>query len=336
MHAYLLTKSGKPNVLKIQEVSDPLLQENNILVKMKYVGINYAEILSRKGLYGWAIKRPYVLGMEGSGVIEKVGNSVETYDVGDKLIVCSQYGCYAEKVSVPPALAVPAIDFYSMEENAAFLVNYMTAWISLFELAKLQKGESVLVTAAAGGVGTAAVQIAAKFGCRVYGLVGSAEKINLVKKCGAEEVFNYGDSNCFKHLQQFCDGINVVVEMVGGKVYKESFKILSPFGRLVVMGFASLDLKKWNPYSWWKTWRDIPRVRIMDIAKKSGGVMASHLGYLLTDQRSMLKIYQDLKDFVTRTEIRPIISKIFEFDQAAAAHTHIESRKNFGKVLLRL
>jgi NADPH2:quinone reductase len=231
---------------------------------------------------------------------------------------------------------VPAIDFFSMQENAAFLVNYMTAWISLFELAKLKKGESVLVTAAAGGVGTAAIQIAVKCGCRVYGVVGSKEKVNLVKKLGALEAFNYRDPNCFIHLKQICNEINVVVEMVGGEVYKESFKVLSPFGRIVIMGFASLDLKKWNPFSWWKTWRDIPRVRLMDIAMKSGGVMASHLGYMLRDQERMLKIYQDLKEFVTRTGIRPIIGKIFEFDQAAAAHTHIESRKSFGKVLLRL
>jgi NADPH2:quinone reductase len=336
MRAYLLTKSGKPKVLKIHEVPDPQLREDNVVVNMKYVGINYADILSRKGLYGWTVKRPYILGMEGSGVVEDVGKGTDLYGVGDEVIVCSQYGCYAEKVSVPPAFAVPALGLYNMEENAAFIVNFMTAWVSLFELAKLEKGVSVLVTAAAGGVGTAVVQLASKYGAQVYGLVGSIEKAKFVKQLGAVEAFNYRDPTWFDQLKQTGTEINVVIEMVGGEVFKKCFKILSPFGRFVVMGFASLDLKKWNPYSWWNTWRDIPRVSIMDLAVKSGGVMASHLGYLLRDQERMLNVYKNLKHFINKSDIRPVVGKIFEFDQAPAAHAHVESRKSYGKILLRL
>lgn len=177
MKAILLKKSGKPEVLRPEEAADPVPAKGEVLVRMHYTGINYAEILSRKGLYGWAVKRPYILGMEGSGIVESVGEGVEASRVGQRVMVGTQFGCYAEKIAVPQERAITALDQYSMEENAAFLVNFMTAWVSLFSLAKLQKNEKVLITAAAGGVGTAAVQLAAESGCKVYGLAGSAEKL---------------------------------------------------------------------------------------------------------------------------------------------------------------
>lgn len=334
MKAILLKKSGKPEVLKPEEVVDPAPAKGEVLVRMHFTGINYAEILSRKGLYGWAVKRPYILGMEGSGIIEAVGEEVEPSRIGQKVMVGTQYGCYAEKVAVPQERAITALGQYRMEENAAFLVNFMTAWVSLFSLAKLQKNEKVLITAAAGGVGTAAVQLAAKFGCQVYGLAGSTEKINFLKSLGASDAFNYREEDCFPRLKAL-GGMDVILEMVGGKVYNESFELLNPLGRMAVAGFAGLDLKKWNPLSWWQTWRDIPRVSLMNLAHKSAGVMATHLGYLLKDPPLMQGIFEELREFVSENEIKPIIGKIFPFEQAAEAHAFIESRQSIGKVLLQ-
>ncbi len=381
MKAYILKSTGKPKVLKIPEIPDPIPREGEVVVKMEYIGINFAEILSRKGLYGWAPKRPYVLGMEGSGIIEKVGDGVDRVRVGQKVMVANQYGCYAEKVVIPEERAIPIItgfsktdnskfivnyvsawmglfegtkdkkekkvvapeehptteiEGFSMQEGASFLVNYMTAWVALFELAKLQKGEKVLITAAAGGVGTAAVQLAAKLGCKVYGIAGSEEKINFIKSLGAEAAFNYREKDCFEKLHQTVGGVDVVVEMVGGKIYKESFKLMNSLGRITVIGFASLDIKWWNPVSWWRTLRDIPRMKIMDLADKSGGVMASHLGYLLDNPELMQAVFSRLNNFVIDNKIKPVIGKIFPFDQADNAHDFIESRKSIGKVLLKI
>ncbi len=334
MKAIILKKTGKPHVLAPETVPDPAPAAGEVLVEMAYAGINYAEILSRKGLYGWAIKRPYILGMEGSGVISAVGDGVDSNRVGEKVVVGTQYGCYAEKIALPAERAIPAVDHFSMAENAAFVVNYMTAWISLNQMAKLQKGETLLITAAAGGVGTAAVQIASKMGAKVYGLAGSQEKIDFLKELGATDAFNYRESDCFEKLKAATGGLDVVLEMVGGDVFKQAYAMLNPFGRLTLAGFASLDLKKWNPFSWWKTWRDIPRANFSDLAHKSVAVMASHIGYLLDDPERMMAIYNDLAAFVTRHKIRPIIGKTFPFDAVADAHTFIESRKSIGKVLL--
>jgi len=336
MRAWLLTSYGKPSVLTLKQVPDPQPGKNEVLVRMKYVGINFAEILSRKGLYGWAPKKPYILGMEGSGIIENVGEKVDQSRIGEPVMVAAQYGCYAEKTVIPQEQAIPIIDGYSMQESAAFLVNYMTAWVALSELAKVTKNEKVLISPAAGGVGTAAVQIAIKLGCDVFGLAGCYDKIEFIKTLGAKAGFNYREKNCFEQLKNASGGVDVVIEMVGGKVYKESFNLLNALGRIVVVGFASLDINWWNPLSWYRTIRDIPRMKIMDLAVKSGGVMASHLGYLLKNPERMQVISGRLRTFISCNEIKPVVGKIFPFDKAADAHEFIESRESVGKVLLEL
>jgi NADPH:quinone reductase-like Zn-dependent oxidoreductase len=335
MKAIILRETGGPRVLEPCEVPEPGPGAGEVRVHLRYTGINYAEILSRKGLYQWAPRRPYVLGMEGSGVIDSVGAGVDRSRVGQKVMVGTQYGCYAEKVVVPQERAIPAIDTYTMEENAAFGVNYMTAWVALMELARLQGRENVLITAAAGGVGTAAVQLAAKHGCQVYGLAGSQEKVDLVRSLGAAAALDYTGPDWHQRLQELAGGFDVVLETVGGNVYKSCFELLNPFGRIVVAGFASLNLKRWNPASWWRTWRDIPRAKLLDLAKASTGIMATHLGYLLDEPARLRAVFDRLSAFVRERGIRPVIGRVFPFEDVAEAHAFVESRRSVGKVLLK-
>ncbi|GJM17267.1 MAG: NAD(P)H quinone oxidoreductase [Thermodesulfobacteriota bacterium] len=337
MKAIVLNKTGGPELLVTTDVKQPKAERGEVGIEIEYIGINYAEILSRKGLYGWAGKRPYILGMEASGVINELGEEVSKFHIGQKVIVGTKNGTYAEKIVVPQECVSPILENYTMEENAAFLVNYMTAWVSLVKMAKISPGDKILITAAAGGVGTAAVQIATRYGCSVYGMAGSEEKIDLIKSLGASDGYNYRDKDCFRSLLEDTGGIDVVLEMVGGQVYKSSLDIVNPFGRVVVAGFASLDLKKWNPVSWIKTWRDIPRVKVGDLAKESIAVMSSHLGYLLEEEPAQMEdILNDLKKFIEKHQIKPIIGKVFSFNDAPEAHKYIESRKSFGKVLLKI
>jgi NADPH2:quinone reductase len=124
--------------------------------------------------------------------------------------------------------------------------------------------------------------------------------------------------------------------MVGGDIFKKSFDLLNPFGRLIVAGYASLDLKWWNLLSWWRSWRGIPRVNIINMAIKAAGVMAIHLGYLLKDNEKMLDIFNRLISFTTEQGIKPFVGKVFPFEKADEAHAYIESRKSTGKVLLKI
>ncbi len=337
MKAILLEKTGKPEVLKYRDIPEPEPGPGEVRVRLEYIGVNYAEILSRKGLYGWRPKgKAYVPGMEGAGVIEKVGDEVEPDLVGKPVIVGTQYGCYAEKVVVPVRQALPAIEGFTMQENAAFVVNYLTAWVALFDLAKMEPHEVVLVTAAAGGVGTAAVQLSAANGNKVIGLAGSDHKLELIRKLGAHRAINYRTQNYGEIIRQEEGGVDVVLEMVGGDIFKTNVKLTRPFGRLTVMGFASFNLKKWNPLSWYRTWRDMPRVDIATMSHRAIGIFSAHLGYLLKNPDRISSTYMELRDFVRQHDIHPVVGKIFPLEQVAEAHRWIESRQSTGKILLKV
>ena len=144
---------------------------------------------------------PYTLGMEATGTIDLLGAGVDRRAIGERVIVGAQHGAYAEKIVVPERQALPAIAGFSTEENAAFTVNYLTAWVALIEMARLRPTDRVLVSAAAGGVGTAAVQIATRFGCATVGLAGSDAKLERIRALGAESAVNYRRDDFGERLQ---------------------------------------------------------------------------------------------------------------------------------------
>lgn len=336
MRAILLTRHGPPSVLRVSDVPTPTPAEGEVRVRLHAVGVNYAEVLSRRGLYGWAPRMPYVLGMEGFGQIDAVGPGVVGRAVGQAVIVGAQHGCYAEQVCVAEHQALPAIDGFAPHENAAFVVNYLTAWLALFELARLRPSDVVLIQAAAGGVGTAAVQLAKRLGCTTYGTAGADEKLELLRALGIDAAINYRATDFEGEIRRLGNGrgVDVVLELVGGEVYRKSLRLLAPMGRLIVVGFASLALKKWDPTSWWRTWRDLPRVSIPRMAVQSCGVLATHVGYLLPERERMAKIWSDLVGFAQHHRIRPVIGSAFAFDRMADAHAFMESRRSMGKIVV--
>ena len=338
MKAYTLTKHGKPSVLKITEIPDPNPNAGEIRIRIKRIGINYAEILSRKGMYGWAPKLPYILGMEAFGEIDALGENVSHRQIGEHVIVGTQYGSYAEKILVKEQQALPVIESFSPEENAAFAVNYLTAWVSLFGMARLRSTDSVLIQAAAGGVGTAAVQLAKLFGCTVYGTAGNDEKIELLSDLNIDGAINYQTQDFENEMNKLTKGkgVDVILEVVGGEVYKKSLRLLSPLGRIIVVGFASMNMQKWNPLSWLRTWRDMPKATIMKMAEKSYGVMATHLGYLLPNEKQLQHTWNELCAFMETHDIKPVVGHTFDFDEIAKAHELMESRKSQGKIVINV
>jgi NADPH2:quinone reductase len=303
-------------------------------VRVEAIGINYAEILSRKGLYGWAPRRPYIPGMEAAGRIEAVGDGVDRRP-GEAVAVGAQFGCYAERVVVPAAQALPAVQGFGVEENAAFPVNWMTAWVGLMEMARLRPADRVSVSPAGGGVGTAAVQIAAALGCEVVALAGSDEKLVNVRGLGARRTVNYRRPGWREALAEG-GPVDVALEMVGGDVFRGVRDALAPFGRVVVAGYADLDYSLWNPLSWWRALRGIPRMSLKRMFMGSNGMLSTHLGYLLDDAERLERVWRELVDFVRRHDLRPQVGHVLPFSMVAEAHRLIESRKSYGKVVLRV
>lgn len=336
MKAYVLKKSGKPSTLKISEVDEPKPSDNEVKVKVSCLGINYAEILSRKGQYQWSPKRPYILGMEGMGEVVEIGSQVQSVRVGDKVIIGSQLGMYAEFACVPEHLCFPAFDEFTDEENAAFLVNFMTAWVALVKMCRVKSGERVLIHAAAGGVGTAAIQIAKKISCDVLGTASKEEKLELIKSLGADYAIDYSKNDFASEVMMNGGKVDAVLEVVGGDVFKKSLNLLNPFGRMAVIGFASISFKIWNPFSWLKTWLDAPKANIMSMVKNSYGIYASHIGYLTDNIEVTRTIWDELQEFSKQNELKPVIGKVFTFDNLTDAHEHMESRQSVGKIVVRL
>jgi len=338
MKAYILNKTGDISVLKISDIEQPSCDPGEVRVKINRIGLNYAEIQSRKGLYGWAPKRPYIPGMEAFGTIEELGGTIDGLKIGMPVIVVGQYGCYAEQIVVPATQILPALDDFSPSENAAFAVQFMTAWVALMKVCRLRSSDRVLIQAAAGGVGTAAVQIAHAHGCEVFGTASQEKKLDLIRSLGADHAINYREADFVTYIHEVTagQGVDVVLEVVGGEVFRKSLDLLNPFGRLVVIGFASLNLNKFNPLSWWRTWKDIPRVKINDMATASQVVGASHLGYLLKDSQRMNRIWQDLVNFTMKHGIKPVVGHEFTFEQMPEAHALMESRQSTGKIVVKL
>lgn len=338
MKAYVLNRHGKPSVLKMTDVPEPEPGAQEVKVAVRMIGINYAETLSRKGVYGWAPRLPYILGMEACGVIESVGEGVSKKRIGERVMIGVQYGAYAEKVVVNERQAIALPRGFSFEEGAALMVNFLTAWAALFECARLDKGESLFISAAAGGVGTAAVMMAKKAGCRVYAGAGSSEKIKLLKSLGVEAAINYRKEDIVEKIFKAANekGVDVVLESVGGEVYRKSLKLLAPFGRVAVIGYASMKLQKWNPLSWYGAWKNAPRVDVIDFMKKSHGFYAVHIGYLLKDPDKIAEMVNQMLQFIKKHKIKPVVGKVFSFEELPKAHEYMESRKSMGKIVVRV
>jgi len=158
MRAVVLDKTGKPEVLQESEIIDPIINDNQVLVRTKYAGVNYADLLARQGLYSWSPKRPYILGFETSGIVEEVGKNVSRVEVGDSIAAVGQTGGYAELNVVDEKLALSYPEHFNYQEAAAFMATWGTAWLALQEMARVRKGERLLVQAAAGGVVQAMVK----------------------------------------------------------------------------------------------------------------------------------------------------------------------------------
>ncbi len=332
MKAILLKKYGKPDILKVSEVDPPTIGSHDLLVKIHYAGVNYADLLSRQGLYSWAPKLPYILGLEASGIVEKVGNQVTKFKVGDRVIVGKNSGGYAEYISVHEDFALSPPSNYDLKESASFVATFFTAWLSLTEMARVRAGEVLLVHSGAGGVGTAAIKLGKALGLKVYATTGSPHKMKLIEELGAIPL-SY--SNFDVKLDEKPE---IILETMGGEVFRKSMAILAPMGRLVSIGGTSIQVNKLNPISLFKAWRALPRVAFKDLLRNSKGFMALHVGYLRKFPERIREPWEKLVALVEEQDIRPTIDPegIFPLENAADAHRYIHARKNRGKVLLKI
>jgi NADPH:quinone reductase-like Zn-dependent oxidoreductase len=341
MRAMVVRRYGLPEVFESREVSDPQPKPGEVVIRVKTVGINFADLLQRMGIYPGTPKPPFVPGLEIAGVVEKVaegGKQSEGTSLkpGDAVAALTQFNAYAQWVSVPARNAYRLPAGMPFDDAAAIPVNYVTAYHSMFTMGNLQPGNRILIHGAAGGVGIAAVQLARMHGLVIFGTAGPAKQ-EYLRKIGVDHAIDYSKSDFVEVVHKFAaDGIEMVMDPIGGKSFARSAKCLGPTGRLVVYGFSAAagpDGKK-SLVRGAMALAQTPRFHPLKMLSQNMAVIGVCLGRLQSRGALVRAELDELFRLYGTGKIKPVIGKTFPLAEAAAAHRYIHDRKNVGKVIL--
>ncbi len=322
MRAIRFHSLGGPEVLRLEDAPEPDLKPGHVLVDVRAIGLNYADTMFTKGHYFVQPKFPAIPGMEAAGFVSAVAEDVTDVRIGDRVMALGASAC-AERMSVAAKSVFPIPDGLSFETAAALPVQGLTAYHLLTLMGRLQKGEKVLVHAAAGGVGTLAVQLAKRLGASfVIGTVGSPQKMDLVRSLGADLVVNYRQDDFATRVRtEVKQGVDIVLEMLGGSdSYKRSLSCLAPFGRMVVFGAASGERRG--------------TVEPIGLMHKNLSVIGYYMTPLLERRDLCAPPLADLADAVQKGDVRVIIGKTYPLEETARAHEDLAGRTSTGKLVV--
>jgi NADPH2:quinone reductase len=321
MRAVVVEKFVTPAELRVTTAPDPLLEHGHVLVEVKAAGCNFFDTLIVQGRYQTKPPFPFSPGGEISGVVSKVAPGTTGIAVGDRVFAYVGYGGFAEHVSVLSSHIVPMPDGMSFEEAAAFPIVYGTAYSAVVQRGGTRPGETLAVTAAAGGVGLAAVQIGKAWGARVIALA-SGDKLDVARAAGADTVLDYRKEGWPDDLMAATSGkgVDVIVENVGGDVFDGAMKCVSWGGRVVVVGFAS---------------GKIPELKLNRVLLKHVSIVGVHWGPMHEREIGTIKSgFDALTLLYKQKKIAPLVSRTFPVEDVAQALEALGSRQTVGKVVL--
>ncbi|KAK7919555.1 hypothetical protein WMY93_010839 [Mugilogobius chulae] len=335
--ALVLTGYGGYDKIKLQvkTMPKPELQSGEVLVRVKACGLNFAELMGRQGLYDPLPSPPVTMGMEGAGVVEAVGPEVEDKKVGDRVIVLGRSGIWQEVVVVPANRAIIMPDQMSFEEGAALPINYITAYLMLFEMANIRPGKSVLIHMAAGGVGIAATQLCqAVQDVTIFG-TASASKHETIVQGGVTHPIDYRTKDYVEEVRKISPkGVDVVLDPLGGSDTQKGFNLLKPMGSIVVFGAANgVTGQKRSLLALAKLWYHQLSLSALKLMQANKAVCGFHLGYL-KEEELISETMNKLLEFYNQGKIKPQIDSRFHFEEVADAMRRMHERQNIGKVIL--
>ncbi len=337
MRAVWVSRHGDTRVLEVRETPDPEPKAGEVRVRARFAGLNFAEVSAMKGLYPDAPKPPCILGYEGSGVIDALGKGVDDLREGDRVVYLSRFGGHADTVCVPAAQALAMPESMSFEHAAALPVNYVTAYHMLFRVARVRPGESVLVHMAAGGVGTAVLQL-----CRTverittYG-TASAGKHDYVRKHGCDHPIDYKSEDYVAAVRRHSGGrgVDLVLDALGGKDWKKGYELLAPAGMLVAFGIANTNVGGGRHlFHALKVVLQIPRWSGRTLLDDNKAVAGVNIGHLWQEREMLREELVALLDLYRAGKIEPHVHRVYPFAEAKDAWNEIEYGRNVGKVLL--
>ena len=324
MKAVIITHPGGPEVLQIAERPVPLYAAHEVLVKVSAAGVNRPDVSQRKGHYPPPTgASPDIPGLEIAGVIVKTGANVGRWRVGDKVCALVTGGGYAEFCNVPEGQCLPIPHNLSFIEAAALPETFFTVWSNVFDRGKLQAGESLLVHGGSSGIGVAAIQMAKAMGSTVYITAGSDEKCKFCEDLGAAKAINYKTANFADAIKELTKGkgVDVILDMIGGDYTAPNIKSLAVDGRLVLINMMM--------------GKDV-QVDLSQIMTKRLTVTGSTLRARDPAFKAAIaqKLEKNIWPMLASGKIKAIINATFPFDNAAEAHTLMESSEHIGKIVL--
>jgi NADPH:quinone reductase len=320
MKAAVYYENGPPDVFRYEDVPDPACYPGGVLIDVKAISIEGGDVLNRFG--GPIPKRPHIVGYQCAGVAREVGANVTDLAVGQRVVAFVAYGSHAEKLCAPAMTTWAVPDGLDLEHAACIPIPFGTADDALFEFGHLKAGDMALIHAGAGGVGLAAIQLAKRAGATVIATASSDEKLARLKEFGLDHGINYVKEDSPTAVGKLTDnrGIDVVLDTVGGKVLEDSLKSLAYRGRAVSIGRAG---------------RDFSKIELGFLSERSRSLTAFSLGIEMAhDPARVREMIRRHIDDVARGDLRVVIDRTFPLSEAAAAHSYIESRQAFGRVLL--
>jgi len=318
-------QGGEPEVLVPAQCAVPHPAAGEVLVRVAYAGVNRPDCLQRSGRYPPPVGASPIVGLEVSGEVVALGEGVTQWKLGDKLCALTNGGAYAEYVTVPQGQALPIPKGYSMLQAAALPENFFTVWTNVFQRGKLQKGETFLVHGGSSGIGLTAIQLAHAFGAKVFCTVGNDAKAQACRDVGADVAINYRSQDfvevVMEHTQK--QGVNMVLDMVGGSYIQRNLQVLSPDGRLVQIAFL-------QPSKVEVDWVSLMAKRLTF----TGSTLRPRTA---ADKAQMAReLNQHVWPLLEAGSVKPVIYKVFDLAQANQAHALMESSEHIGKIMLKV
>lgn len=323
MKAVVITKPGGPEVLQVEQVEDPQIKDDEVLIKVEASALNRADTLQRKGSYPPPPGASPYPGLECSGTILQLGSNVTRWKVGDQVCALLGGGGYAEKVAVPAAHVLPVPPGVSLKDAASFPEVACTVWSTVFMMSRLSAGETFLVHGGSSGIGTFAIQIAKYYGAKVFVTAGSEEKLAFCKELGADVCINYKKEDFVSRAKEETagKGVDVILDNMGGVYLQRNIDSLNLDGRLFLIGLQGGATSQIN---------------LSSLLAKRLTVQAAGLRNRTPENKAHIvqEVEKNVWPAITENKVKPVIYKYFPLSQAAEAHQLMESSKHIGKILL--
>jgi putative PIG3 family NAD(P)H quinone oxidoreductase len=325
MHAIVVQSNQEAVELKWEAVPGVAPGPGEVLLDVYAAGVNRADLLQARGLYPPPPDESSILGLEVAGRIAAVGDSVRTWRPGDRVCALALGGGYAEQIVLPEGLLIPLPDRWSYVQGAAVPEVWLTAYSNLCLEGAMQSGDTVLIHAGASGVGTAAIQIARELGARTCVTAGTAEKMERCRELGADLTVNYKTEDFAEALMAFTvgQGIDLILDCVGGAYLERNIAVLRPYGRLITIGLLGGNQAR----------LDMAAVLMKSLTLKGTRLRAR-------SREAKADITREFRDriwpLLVAGKIVPVVDRMFPITRAQAAHQYIKDNRNIGKVILEV